>query len=780
MALRVGILTFQWADNYGGLLQCYALKKYLQKQGHDVAVINYWPRYALNKRATRIGKSAVRKQFGVSGKPNRKQLLKSVLTGRYPYVRQMTQRMDHFRADGLSIDQHVCLDRFEIEQTIEQFDVLICGSDQIWNPVITGGRFDKAYFLDFASRKPLKIAYAASLGVTLKPEWEQEFRTLLNKIQFISTRESSLAELIQKQFGMSSKAVVDPVFLLDDGDWNQIIPAKENNEHYILVYSLQRNADIVMVANRLSEKTGLPIRVIGTRQKYKNAEYISACFMEDFLALFKNADYILTNSFHGTAFSLIFQKRFLTFLHSKKPARMRDLLTDIGLAERIYCGDNLEIVLQDPDYDCAFAALNAKICASRDFLAASISQANHIAASESIKDNEYCTGCASCSFACPKQAITMQRNEKGFLVPSVSEDKCVHCGLCLKACHLVNGDSRFSKPLSILAAKNRSTQERVGSSSGGIYPLLARSVLEAGGVVYGAAFDETNTVRHIRAETMEEALRCCQSKYVQSDAVDAFQRLIDDAKAGRKILFVGTPCQVSAVRSIFRFRKIGEENTLFVDFICHGTPSPMVFKDYLSMIEKKYKGTIHRFYFRDKEQGWRGNGYKAVFRDRKAVVNGFYLRGFNKLFSLSTNEACFHCAYSKPERVSDITLGDFWGIENTPIADFDDGLGVSMVFVNTDKGDAWIEDVRDALDLRDAELSYCIANTPLFHTPGRNKASDVFWEIYLNQGYEPAFDLFCKFTGKKGLYERFKWLVMYKLNMKDVVLLGHSKLKNRL
>ena len=392
----------------------------------------------------------------------------------------------------------------------------------------------------------------------------------------------------------------------------------------------------------------------------------------------------------------------------------------------------------------------------------------------SVADNILCTGCAGCSIACPRQAVTMTQNEKGFLFPTISPDKCIQCGICLSSCHLHNNAVCY-KPLSLLAAKNKSSEERTVASSGGIFLLLAKHIINQNGVVYGAAFDNHLNVKHIRATTIDDVLRCCQSKYVQSDAVDALQNAIQDIENGKKTMFVGTPCQVSALRLALKNKKIDQDNMLMVDFVCHGTPSPKVFSDYLKMLEEKYKGTIIKFFFRDKEQGWRGNGYKAIFSNRDSVINGFYMRGYNKLFPLATNDACFECRYSKPERMSDITLGDFWGIENTPVSNFEDKLGVSIITINTAIGEEWVNKIVNEIEMVNISLDYCKNNTPLFHHPEKSPSYDAFWAQYLRDGYRKTFDLYCKFSGKKGLYERLKWIIMYRLNLKDKILQFNSK-----
>ena len=390
---------------------------------------------------------------------------------------------------------------------------------------------------------------------------------------------------------------------------------------------------------------------------------------------------------------------------------------------------------------------------------------------------DYCTGCSACSIVCPRQAISMGRNEKGFLVPIISYEKCINCGMCEKVCHQKNTVSSFVTTQMVLAAKNKSDEERLKSSSGGVFLLIAKLILEEKGVVYASAFDNCNVVKYIRATSIEDVLTCCQSKYVQSDIGDSIHLVIQDIKDGKKVLFVGTPCQISAIRNSLDILNVRDDNLLLIDFVCHGTPSPRVFHDYLSMIEEKYNGRVKHFYFRDKEQGWRGNGYKAEFFNRKTVVNGYYLRGYNKLFPLSTNEACFHCLYSRPERISDITLGDFWGIESTAIASFEDKLGVSMLLVNTEKGNRWITRVKEKMIYRSVNLESCKKNTPLFHQLSQSDLYEEFWRSYIKDGYKTTFDKFCKFIGIRGFFELLKWFIMYKLNFKDYIIMFVNMIK---
>lgn len=373
MSKSIGIVTFQWADNYGGLLQCYALKEFINRMGQNAKIINYWPQYAIENHCSRIGLISTFKEFKKLVMPNWRYMAKNFILGRSYSTRKGSIRMDRFRNKYLLDDQVIFYSYSEIESEIKKYDIIISGSDQIWNPNLTGKQFDNVYFLNFQSSILKKVAYAASLGVTLKDEWKQRFFQLVSQYDYVSTRESSLSSLLCRELGIESRAVVDPVFLLDEKTWGEMIPERMDDSHYILLYVLQRDSNIVSIANWLTEQTQLPIRVFGAKRKYRNAKYVPEGDILEFLFQFKNADYILTNSFHGTAFSLIFRRRFLSFLDSQKPTRIKDLLTDVGLNERIFNGHNYSIVLEEPNYEKAMKLLDEKVHQSKDFLYSCIS-----------------------------------------------------------------------------------------------------------------------------------------------------------------------------------------------------------------------------------------------------------------------------------------------------------------------------------------------------------------------------------------------------------------------
>ena len=307
-------------------------------------------------------------------------------------------------------------------------------------------------------------------------------------------------------------------------------------------------------------------------------------------------------------------------------------------------------------------------------------------------DPALCCGCGTCVHSCPVGCISMEEDAIGFLFPKVDESKCIDCGKCMKVCPVLNHENEENLDHESHAAHAKEAKTRWEGSSGGMFGVLAADVLQKGGAVYGAAFDENLKLKCMRAETPEELLPLCKSKYLQCDVGDAFSRIQADLEAGRQVLYVSTPCCVFALQ---RFLKKEYDNLLTVDFICHGVPSQKLF-DQCKNYEEQQKGIkITGFRFRAKkpngatphyfEMAYRKNG-KSKVTTRLYTKTPFYL-GFQKYITL--RESCYHCRFSGSNRCSDLTIGDFHDVDKylQGINRFD---GISLVSVNTEKGkSAW-------------------------------------------------------------------------------------------
>ena len=302
-----------------------------------------------------------------------------------------------------------------------------------------------------------------------------------------------------------------------------------------------------------------------------------------------------------------------------------------------------------------------------------------------VENKSNCTGCGACFNICPKDAITMQCDDCGFYKPVIDKDKCVNCGLCEKICPLDNYKSNNIEQPKVFAFQNKDEETLYKCASGGAFALFAKHIIEQGGIVYGVIYDENIVACHSRTDNLTELEKMLSSKYVQSDTKDTFKQAKTDLENGKKVLFSGTPCQIAGLKS---YLQKDYENLITVDLVCHGTPSPLIFEKYKKEISKKLKKDekIININFRSKINGW--NPYSiCVSTNKKELYIPAKDSIFMKLFlsDLSINSSCSDCMYNKIPRIADITVGDFWGV-NQYNQDLNNNKGLSIVLINSLKG----------------------------------------------------------------------------------------------
>ena len=339
---------------------------------------------------------------------------------------------------------------------------------------------------------------------------------------------------------------------------------------------------------------------------------------------------------------------------------------------------------------------------------------------ELFQNPAQCCGCGACADICPKDAINMVRRD-GFDYPQVDKSRCVNCGLCKKVCAFQWEKTTESNCIAAYACKN-SEQVRMQSSSGGIFTALSDWVLESGGTVYGACFDTAMVLRHTRATTEQQRDAMRGSKYIQSTLAGIYRQLKTDLKEGLPVLFTGTPCQVAALKAF-----LGEthKNLLTVDVICHGVPSPDVWEHFVAYINRKYNGQMTDYAFRNKAVSWRRYSPKVRFADGRQVEENDHTGAFIELFryDVCMRPSCTGCRYASVHREGDITIGDFWGIENV-LPQLDDVKGVSAVMVNSEKGEVALRAVESGLELAPCTQEQIAARQPNLSRPSQfsNKA----------------------------------------------------------
>ena len=305
---------------------------------------------------------------------------------------------------------------------------------------------------------------------------------------------------------------------------------------------------------------------------------------------------------------------------------------------------------------------------------------------------EKCIGCQACVDFCVKQAILFRYNEWGEGRAVVDQSRCINCGLCDSLCPNIN--IKFNKAQTTVFAAVSNNNHHTGSS-GGVFFELASCFINEGGVVFGAAFNDDLKLVHQKCTTISELAKICKSKYLHSDMTGIYNQISECLRLGKKVMFVGTPCQVSAVKNTFSMRF--KDQLLLIDFLCHGTGTQKIFDLCIHNEEEKQKGKITDFSFRAKtRKAEHSFQYTVTSETEKRIISGFsfefpYYYSYLKYTIFS--DSCYECKYPRSERVGDITLGDFWGIQNYN-KKLHDQNGVSMLSVNTKLGKQYFEKVR--------------------------------------------------------------------------------------
>lgn len=318
-----------------------------------------------------------------------------------------------------------------------------------------------------------------------------------------------------------------------------------------------------------------------------------------------------------------------------------------------------------------------------------------------IKNKTECCGCNACSQKCPKNCIQMLEDNEGFLYPHVNIESCINCGLCEKVCPVIHQEKPVA-PLNCFASQSPDNYIKNNSSSGGIFYHLAQHIINEHGIVYGVVFNKDWEAVHCRATNLNQVIPMMGSKYTQSFIGNTFVEIKEDLKRNKKVLFSGTPCQVAALK---RFINKDSDNLITIDFICHGVPSPGIFRNYLNERLRDFKNpieSIKSISFRDKSNGWslfnlrieaEGETHKLGKRKVELILpitSDPYMRGF--LNNLYLRPSCHHCPSKNFKSHSDITLGDFWGYREEYGLKNND-TGISACIINSNKGQKIFEGI---------------------------------------------------------------------------------------
>lgn len=700
--MKVGIITFHFVSNQGAVLQCLATQKFLEKNGHEACVIDYRPCYHTIRYVDPKNPFLYAKWYFKKFK--RKKPPVRILLAVRSFVRCIYYNVSHADAEvakayGEFTNKNLHLTKEyrslkELQTDPPALDAYVTGSDQLWNPDILDQKLDPAYFLAFGKGIP-KVSYAVSLGKKLEGKEMQDLSELSINLTAVSLREYN--KEATDSIGRDVHICLDPTLLLDAGDYAFYENKRKEQERYIFVYGFEDTSELHEAVD--SMRNTFKCRVVnGSPHRIKingDTKNFRVYGPDKFLAFIRDAACVVTNSFHGTAFSVIYRKRFITVPHSTRGQRMTDLLEKIGLNQCLW---------NHPDYDfnkCVdWDEVYTKLQYFRRF------SAEYLLAAIEGKGND---------------EILHADGERAGITGYGMEN---HVGL--KAYY---GSIANETDLKTVA-------------SGGAATVISEKFVEEGGTVVGVSWsDDFKSAHYECVETKEGLTKLKSSKYIASEkrvggglVYDLINKRLQE---GRKVLFIGLGCDVAALYKWVENKNVDISNLYTIDLICHGVTFPVMQSAFIEQLERRYGSKVVEYSARNKSKGWSSPSICARFSNGKTYRKLLYETEFGFAFKTYIRKSCYSCKYKGKNHVADITIGDYWGMNKAQIGYRRNG--VSILLSRTNKGQCLIDSIAHKnFNIMEGDAAHMIKHNKMYEmsvteSPYREQFEQDFKQEGLHQ-----------------------------------------------
>lgn len=726
--MKIGVVTPYDSSNFGAFLQAYCLKRTIEKMGHEVIHIR--------NRSDEEAKKLYYHEMPIGRK-------EKIMPWKY-------QKDKHFGEEKYNIFREAQA-VFNVKTVNEsEADLFILGSDEIWN--INHKAFRNTHF--WGKEMNPVISYAPSIGNADIEEYGKypEIVNCLNNLNLALVRDEKTKTMVESYSNTKVHTVCDPTMLLPVDEYYEHVEDEYIKTHdCLLVYAYKTIKKNEIKSIRETAKK-LNLKTVACCFNHSWCDYQIQCSPLQFSSLIRQCKAVVTTTFHGTMFCLLNHANFASITVSVKTTQLLEMcnLKSKGLRRDDVSTDNLTSCLTEETHD-----MNQVDFIIENLRKKSIKLLEE-AINKSDKENdiydyqicEYkdCTGCFACMNKCPKGAIKCVVDKEGKTVPLIDAKKCIKCGLCRKVCP-INYPIKKNVPKECFAAQIPDIENRKKSASGGIAAVLAELFIKQDGVVYGSSVQSGGKIEHIRATSEMEIQKFRGSKYVQSYVGNSYSNVKKDLDSGKKVLFTGTPCQIAGLK-----KYLGEnecfENLLCVDIICHGVPPYQYLRQHINTIDSN--GDARNITFRGGNLDFHLVLYDSdekIIYDKDQYHDEYYY-SFMKSYIYRRN--CYECQYAVESRVSDITIGDFWGIDRDTLQTNMQGR-ISVVLINTEKGKKIFNEIKQNLTCEQRDLQEAVDGNPQLRRPAiKNKEYENFIQAYLKTS---NFDKAIKATSvKKQIY----------------------------